>query len=144
MRYYVLIWFTWCIVLCRSDLWSFISSMCSGAGLVVSVVGRVSGMRVDGPLLVEALRIVALIRLAYEFVVCGGRLSGVINCFHEACMVVSSDVMSWGSFLSFVDAGRSRVALRVSREVRRDVLGPGLSPFGNLATVTFVGWLCRE
>ena len=74
---------------------------------------------------------------------CGGRLSGVINCFHEAYMVVSSGVMSWGSFPSSVDAGRSRVVLRVSREVRKEVLGPGLSPFDNLAMITSEGWMCR-
>jgi hypothetical protein len=34
------------------------------------------------------------------------------------------------------------VALRVSREVRRDVLGPGLSLFGNVAMITLVGWIC--
>jgi hypothetical protein len=38
---------------------------------------------------------------------------------------------------------RSRVALRVSREFRIEVLGPGLSPFGNLAMITLVGWICR-
>ena len=58
-------------------------------------------------------------------------------------MVVSSGVMSWGSFLSFVNAGRSRAALKASREVRREVLGPGLPPFGNLVMITFVGWMCR-
>ena len=70
-----------------------------------------------------------------------GRLSGVINCFYEACMVVCSGVVSEGNFLSFVVAGRSRVAPRVSREVRREVLGPGLSPFRNLAIITLVGWI---
>jgi hypothetical protein len=65
-----------------------------------------------------------------------GGLSGVINCFHEACMAVSRDVVSEGSFLNSADAGRRRVALRVSREVRREVLGPGLSPFGNLCMIT--------
>ncbi len=74
---------------------------------------------------------------------CVGRLSDVINCFHEVCMVMSRGVLSEGSFLSSVDAGRSRVALRVSREARREVLGPGLSPFGNLAMITLVGWMCR-
>jgi hypothetical protein len=71
--------------------------------------------------------------------VCGGRLTGVINCFHEACMVVSRGVVSEGSFLYYVDDGRRRVALSVSMEVRREVLGPGLSPFGNLAMITVVG-----
>ena len=54
-------------------------------------------------------------------------------------MVVSIGVVSLGSFLSSADDGRSRVALRVSREVRREVLGPGLYPFGNLAMITLVG-----
>ena len=74
---------------------------------------------------------------------CGGKLSGVINCFHEACMAVSRGVVSEGSFLNCADVGRRRVALSVSMEVRREVLGPGLSPFGNLAMITVVGWMCR-
>ncbi len=60
----VLIWFTWYIVLCRRVLWSFISFMCSGTGLVASGVGRVSGMCVAGRLLVVALRMVVFMRLA--------------------------------------------------------------------------------
>ncbi len=77
--------------------------------------------------------------MAWEFVVYGGRLSGLMNCSHEVCMVVSRGVVSLGSFLSSVVAGRSRVALRADREVRRAVLGPGLSPFGSLAIITLVG-----
>ena len=73
----------------------------------------------------------------------GGRLSGVMNFSHEACMVVSRGVVSLGSFLSYVYVGRSRVALRVFREVQREILGPGLSPIGNLAMITLVGWMCR-
>jgi hypothetical protein len=42
-----------------------------------------------------------------------------------------------------VVAYRSSVALRVSREVQRAVLGPDLSPFGILAMSTFVGEMCR-
>ncbi len=57
--------------------------------------------------------------------------------------MVSSGVLSVGNFLSSVIAGRSRVALRVSSEVRRELLGLGLSPFGSLAMITFVGWMCR-
>jgi len=57
-------------------------------------------------------------------------------------MVVSRGVVSEGSFLNSVDAGRSRVALSVYKEVRSEVLGPGLSPFGNLAMITVVGWIC--
>ena len=55
-------------------------------------------------------------------------------------MVVSrGSVVSLGSFLSSEVAGRSRVALRVSKEVRRVVLEPGLSLFGSLAMITLVG-----
>ncbi len=54
-------------------------------------------------------------------------------------MVVSIGVMSLGSFLGSVVAGRSRVAMRVSREVRREVSGLGLSPVASLAMMTLVG-----
>ena len=57
--------------------------------------------------------------------------------------MVSSGVLYVGNVLSSVIAGRIRVALRVSSEVRREVLGSGLSPFGSLAMITFVGWMCR-
>ena len=72
-----------------------------------------------------------------------GRLSGAINCFLDVCMVVSRGVLSLGNFLSSMVAGRSRVALRVSSDVRREVFGPGLSPFGSLVMITLVGWMCR-
>ena len=42
-----------------------------------------------------------------------GRLSGVMNYIQEACMVVISGVVSLGSFLCSVVAGRISVALRV-------------------------------
>jgi len=45
----------------------------------------------------------------------------VMDFSHEVCVVVSRDVVSLGSFLSSIVAGRSRVALRVSSEVRREV-----------------------
>ena len=57
--------------------------------------------------------------------------------------MVSRGVVSLGSFLCFVVAGRSSGALRVSREVRRACLGPVLSPLGSLAMKTFVGGMCR-
>jgi hypothetical protein len=76
--------------------------------------------------------------------VCGGRLSGVINFSHEVCMVISRGVVFLGSVLSSVVAGRSKVALKVSREVRREVSGPGLSPFGSLAMMTLVSLICSE
>lgn len=49
--------------------------------------------------------------------------------------------MSLGSSQCSVWAGRSRMARRVSMEVRRAVLGPGLSLFGSLAKMTLVGWI---
>ncbi len=58
-------------------------------------------------------------------------------------MVVSRGVVSLGNFLCYVVAGRSSVALRVSREVRRAVLGQVLSPLGSLAMSTCVGKMCR-
>ena len=64
VRWSVLIWFTWYIILCRNVLWSLISIMCSGAGLVASGVGRVSGICLAGRLLEVALGMVAFIRLA--------------------------------------------------------------------------------
>ena len=99
--------------------------MSSGAGLVASGVGRVSGMCVAGRLLGRALTAEAFTKVTYAFVVYGGRLSGTMNCNHEVCMVVSKDVVYFGSVLSSKVAGRIRVALRVSKEVRREDLGPG-------------------
>ena len=72
-----------------------------------------------------------------------GRLSGLINCIHDVRMVVSWGVVSLGSFLCSVAEVRSRVALTVSREVRRVVFGPVLSAFGSLTMSTFVGEMCR-
>ena len=140
-RWSVLSCLTWYIVLCRSVLWSVISVMCSGAGFDASGVGGVSGICVEGCLF--GLTFAVFIRLAYEFGLCEGRLSGVINFIQEVCMVVSRGVVSLGSFLCSVVDGRSRVALRVSRDVRRAVLGPVLSPFGSLAMSTFVGEMCN-
>ena len=73
----------------------------------------------------------------------GGRLSGVMYFSQEACIMVCRGVVSLGNFLCYVFAGSSRVALRVSREVRREVFGPDLPSFGNLAMITLVGWICR-
>ena len=56
-------------------------------------------------------------------------------------MVMSRGVVSLGSFLSSVVAGRSKGALMISREVQREDLGPSLSPFGTLAMMTMVGWI---
>ena len=58
-------------------------------------------------------------------------------------MEVSGVAVSLGSFICSVVAGRSSVVLRVSKEVRRAVLGPVLSPFGSLVMSTFVGGMCR-
>ena len=68
-----------------------------------------------------------------------GKSSGLMYVCHDVCMVVSRGVVSLGSFLCSVLVGRSRVALSVSREVLRAVLGPVLSAFGSLAMSTFVG-----
>ena len=56
-------------------------------------------------------------------------------------MVVSKGVVSLGSFLSSVVASKSKVALRISREVRREDVGPGLSPFGSLVMMKLDGWI---
>ena len=61
----------------------------------------------------------------------------------EVWMVVSKGLVSLGCFLCSVVAGRSSVALRVSKEVRRAVLRPVLSPFGCLDLSTFMGGMCR-
>ena len=58
-------------------------------------------------------------------------------------VVMSRGAVSLSSFLCSVVAGQSSVALRVSKEARRVVLGPVLSPFGSQAMSTFVGWMCR-
>ncbi len=63
----------------------------------------------------------------------------MMYCSHEKCMVVSSGVVSLGSFLGSMVAERRMMALKLSREVRREVLGPSLSPFGVLAMMTLVG-----
>ena len=57
-------------------------------------------------------------------------------------MVVSRGVVSLGHFLCSVVVDRSSVALRVSREVRRAVSGPVLSPLGSLVMSIFVGEVC--
>ena len=98
-------------------------------------------MCVAGGLLVRALAAVAFARVTYEFVAYGGRLSGVMNGSHDVCMVMCRGVVSLGSLLSSEVAGRSRMALRVSRQIRREVLGPIVSPFGSLAMITLVGWI---
>ncbi len=64
VRWSVLSWLTWYMVLCRSVLWSVISVIVSGAGFVVSGVGRVSGICVAGRLFGLMLVVGAFIRLA--------------------------------------------------------------------------------
>ena len=66
-----------------------------------------------------------------------------MNFIHDVCTVVSWGVVPLGSFLYSMLEGSSRVALRVSREVRRAVFGPVLFAFGSLAMSTFVGEICR-
>ena len=53
-------------------------------------------------------------------------------------MVVSRGLVSLGKFLCLVVAGRRSVARRISKEVRRAVLGPVLSPLDSLAMSAFV------
>ena len=96
-----------------------------------------------GRLLDVMVEVVVFIRPAQEFSLCVGRLSGAMHLIQEVCMVVSRGVVSSGNFLCYVVAGRSSVALRVSREVRRAVLGPILSPFGSLTMSAVVGEMCR-
>ena len=72
-----------------------------------------------------------------------GRLSGWMYVCHDECIVVSSGVVSLGSFLCSVVEGRRRVAHSVSSEVRRAVFGPGFSAFGSLAMSAFVGDMWR-
>ena len=74
---------------------------------------------------------------------CVGRLSGEMNLIQEVCMVVSRGLVYLGNFLCSVVAGRSSVARRVSREVRRAVLGPVWSPLGSLAMSAFAGEMWR-
>ncbi len=64
VRWFVLNWFTWYIVLCSSVLWSVISVIISGAGFGVSGVGRVSGICVAGRLFGLMVVVGAVIRLA--------------------------------------------------------------------------------
>ncbi len=64
VRWSVLSWLAWYIVLCRSVLWSVISVMCSGAGFGVSIVSRVSGMGVAGRLFGVMFAVEVCIRLA--------------------------------------------------------------------------------
>ncbi len=49
--------------MCRSVLWEVISDTCSGAGFVVSGVGRVSGIGMIGRLFGLMLVLGAIIRL---------------------------------------------------------------------------------
>ena len=58
-------------------------------------------------------------------------------------MVVSRGVVSLGSSVCSVVTGMSSVALSVSKEVRRAVLGPVLSPLGSVAMSAFVGEVFR-
>jgi hypothetical protein len=124
---------TWYMVLCKRVLWSLISVMCSGAGLDGSGVGKDSGMCVAGRLFGFMVAVEVFVKLAYEFGLREGKLSGVMTSVQEVCMGMSRGVLSLGSFLCSVVVGRSIVALRVSIEVQRAVLEHVLSPFGSLA-----------
>ena len=75
-------------------------------------------------------------------VVCGDRYAVGICWDHDVCMVVVRGEASFGSFRCSVVEGRSKVARRVSMEVLREILLPGLSPLGRRAIITLVGWMC--
>ena len=72
-----------------------------------------------------------------------GRVAVVMYFVHDVCMVVCWGVVSLGSFMCSVVEARSRVALKVSKEVRRAVFGPVLSALGSLYRSTSVGEMCR-
>ncbi len=74
---------------------------------------------------------------------CGERWSVGMNFSHVVCMVVRKGDVSFGSFICSVVEGRSRVALRVSMDVLREILCPGLSPLGSRANITLMGWMCN-
>ena len=57
----------------------------------------------------------------------------------EGWMSAETGVVSLSSFLCSVEARRSRVARRVSMEVRSADLDPVLFPFESLASMTLVG-----
>ncbi len=76
-------------------------------------------------------------------VLCEGRWWVGINFSHALCMVVSKVDGPFGSFLCSVVQGRSRVALRVSVDVLREIFLPGLYPLGSRASITLVGWMCN-
>ena len=56
---------------------------------------------------------------------CVGSPVAVMNGFQEGWLSVETGVVSLGSFLCSVETGRSRVARRVSMEVRSADLGSG-------------------
>ena len=112
-----------------------------GAGSVLSIVGRESGMWGVGRLLFEMV-VGVWVRVVYVVVLCEGMCVVVMYLCHEVCMVVSFGITSFGNLRCSVLEGRSRVARRVSMEVRRAALAPGLSPLGSLAITTVVGCIC--
>ena len=71
------------------------------------------------------------------------RVSVLMYCNHDVCMLLCWGVVSLGSFLCYVVVGRSNVARRVSSEVRRAVLGSVLSAFGSLDKSASVWGMCR-
>ena len=74
---------------------------------------------------------------------CDGRSPGFRNGSQEGRIIVEKGVVFLGRFLSSEEAGSSRVALRESMALRRDVLTPGLSSLGSLATMTLAGCIWR-
>ncbi len=60
------------------------------------------------------------------------------------CIRFAFVVLGFESFLCSVEAGRSKVALRVSTVVRSAIVGLGLSQLGSLASTTLVGEMWYE
>ena len=59
---------------------------------------------------------------------CDGRFSCFLTGSHERRIRVERGVVFLGIFLRSEEVERIKVALRESMYVRRDVLGPGISP----------------
>ena len=83
---------------------------------------KVWGMCIAGRFMVYMLTKEAFARVAQELVVCDSAFSGFMNGSHEGCIIVERGSVPLRSFLSSEEAGRSRVALRVSMALRRDIL----------------------
>ena len=122
-------------------MWSSISRASSGDSISARVTrGRelafLLGRLVIGGLVLERLRSALwFVRVCVVSPVAG------MKCCQEGWMSVEAGVVSLDSFLCSVEAGRGKVARRVSMEVRIVDSGPNLFPFGSLANMTLVAWM---